>query len=68
MVDLTAEEQAAIRAALKPMAELMEEIGWMAPLSSLTEAQVLTLIEAAVEAFQEAMAKAAKHEAAEVPF
>jgi hypothetical protein len=65
VVDLTEQERAAMRAALKPVAELMEEIGWATPLAGLSEAQVLTLIEAAVGAFQEAMAASAS---TEIPF
>lgn len=68
MVDLTEQERAAMRAALKPVAELMEEIGWVTPLASLSETQVLTLIEAVVGAFQEAMAASAAHASTEIPF
>ncbi|MDR3472642.1 MAG: DUF6511 domain-containing protein [Devosia sp.] len=68
MVDLTEQERAAMRAALKPVAELMEEIGWATPLANLSEAQVLTLIEAAVGAFQEAMAVSAARASTEIPF
>lgn len=68
MVDLTEQERAAMRAALKPVAELMEEIGWATPLANLSEAQVLTLIEAAVDAFQEAMAASAARASTEIPF
>ena len=55
MVDLTEQEQAAIRAGVKLMAEIMEEIGWRTQLINLSEAQVLTLIEVAVSGFQDAM-------------
>ena len=68
MVDVTEQERAAMRAALKPIAELMEEIDWTTPLASLSEAQVLTLIEAAVGAFQAAMAASAAQASAEIPF
>lgn len=68
MVDLTEQEKAAIRAAMKPVAEIMEEIGWQARFSDLTEAQVLTLIEAAVGGFQDAMHAMAAETQAEVPF
>lgn len=68
MVDLTEQERTAMRAALKPVAELMEEIGWATPLANLSEAQVLTLIEAAVGAFQEAMAVSAARSSTEIPF
>ena len=69
MVDLTEQEKAAIRAAMKPVAEIMEEIGWQTRFSDLTEAQVLTLIEVAVGGFQEAMQAIARQDmAAEVPF
>ena len=68
MVDLTEQEQAAIRAAMKPVAEIMEEIGWQARFSDLSEAQVLTLIEVAVGGFQDAMQAMAESTEAEVPF
>lgn len=68
MVDLTEHEKAAIRAAMKPLAEIMEEIGWQARLSDLSEAQVLTLIEVAVGGFQDAMHSMAASVDAEVPF
>ena len=68
MVDLTEQEMAAIRAAMKPVAEIMEEIGWQARLSDLSEAQVLTLIEVAVGGFQDAMHAMAAYADAEVPF
>lgn len=68
MVDLTEQERAAMRAALRPVAELMEEIGWTTPLASLSETQVLTLIEAAIGSFQEAMAASAQQASTEIPF
>ena len=68
MVDLTEQEKAAIRTAMKPVAEIMEEIGWQARLSDLSEAQVLTLIEVAVGGFQDAMHAMAESTEAEVPF
>jgi hypothetical protein len=68
VVDLTEQERAAMRAALRPVAELMEEIGWTTPLASLSEAQVLTLIEAAIGSFQEAMAASARQASSEIPF
>ena len=55
MVDPTKQEQAAIRATVKFMAEIMEEIGWRTQLIDLSETQVLTLIEVAVSGFQDAM-------------
>ena len=68
MVDLTEQEQAAIRAAMKPVAEIIEEIGWQTRLIDLTELQVLTLIEVAVGGFQDAMLATAKGIELEVPF
>ena len=71
MVDLTEHEKAAIRAAMKRVAEIMEEIGWQTRLIDLSEHQVLTLIEVAVGGFQDAMADSAASEAnhsPEVPF
>jgi hypothetical protein len=68
MVDLTQQEKAAIRAAMKPVAEIMEEIGWQARFSDLLETQVLTLIEVAVGGFQDAMRAAAHCSDMEIPF
>lgn len=68
MVDLTEQEKAAIRAAMKPVAEIMEEIGWRTRLSDLSAAQVLTLIEVAVGGFQDGMHATAEGADAEVPF
>jgi hypothetical protein len=68
MVDPTEQEQAAIRAAMKLVAELMEEIGWDKRLADLSEAQVLSLIEAAVEGFQDAMRATAASDSTEIPF
>jgi hypothetical protein len=68
VVDLTEQEQAAIRAAMKPMAEIMEEIGWEVRLIDLSEAQVCTIIEVAVGSFQDAMRATAQSADAEVPF
>ena len=68
MVDLTEQEKAAIRAAMKPVAEIMEEIGWQARFSDLSETQVLTLIEVTVGGFQDAMHAMAADADAEVPF
>jgi hypothetical protein len=71
MVDLTEEEKAAIGAAVKGVAETMEEIGWNTRLIDLTEPQVLTLIEVAVGGFQDAMrdiAASNKQPTPEVPF
>jgi deoxyribodipyrimidine photolyase-like uncharacterized protein len=69
MVDLTEQEKAAIRAAMRRVAETMAEIGWGARFQDLSEAQVLTLIEVAVGGFQDAMQAIARQDAAtEVPF
>lgn len=73
MVDLSEQEKAAIRASIKPLAEIMEEIGWQTRLAELSEAQVQTLIEVAVGAFQDAMRAIAQGSAemrgdAEIPF
>lgn len=68
MVDLTEQEKAAIRAAMKPVAEIIEEIGWQARFSDLSEAQVLTLIEVAVGGFQDAMHAMAAETQVEAPF
>jgi hypothetical protein len=69
MFDLQPEEKVALRAAMKPVAEIMEEIGWERRLCDLDEAQVLTLIEVAVGGFQDTMlAMAAKTLDTDVPF
>ena len=68
MVDLTEEERAAVTAAMKRVALLMDEIGWAKALSDLTEAQVRALIEEAVEGFREAMSDIARTQTPEVPF
>jgi len=68
VVDLTEQEKAAIRAAMKPVAEIMEEIGWEGRLIDLSEAQVCTIIEVAVGGFQDAMLATAQSADAEVPF
>lgn len=69
VVDLTEQERAAIRAAVRPLAQVMGEIGWGTRLQDLSEAQVLTLIEVAVDAFQAAMRALAENAVQdEVPF
>jgi hypothetical protein len=68
VVDLTEQERAALRAAMRPVAEVMAEIGWATPLNALTEAQVLTLVEVAVGGFQDAMRACAGPGEPEVPF
>lgn len=68
MNDPDEREQAALRAALKNMAELMAEIGWATRFADLGEAQALTLATAAVDGFQEAMATSAPRPVPEVPF
>ncbi len=67
MVDLTEEERMAMLAALKCVAEVMEEIGWERRLADLTEPQVLALIEVAVGGFQDAMREIAARNP-EIPF
>ncbi len=68
MFDIQPEERAALRAAMTPVAEAMEEIGWVTRLCDLEERQVLTLIEVAVGGFQDAMLATAKADEPEVPF
>ena len=68
VIDLSEQERAAIRAAMKPVAELMEEIGWTTRLAGLTEEQVLALIEVAVGGFQDAMHTTAAADDTEIPF
>ena len=52
---------------MRPVAEILGEIGWQIRLQELTEPQVLTLIEIAVSGFQAAMHTTAR-DSAEVPF
>jgi len=69
VVDLTEQERAAIRAAMRPVAEILGEIGWQTRLQEMTEPQVLTLIEAAIGGFQDAMHAIARNDAStETPF
>jgi hypothetical protein len=68
MFDLQEEERAAIRAAVKPVAAIMDKIGWPTRLCDLSEAQVLALIEVAVGGFQQAMQAMAKSSGEEIPF
>lgn len=68
MIDPDEREQAALRAALRNMAELMAEIGWATRFIDLTEAQALALSTAAVDGFQEAMEASTPRADPEVPF
>jgi hypothetical protein len=69
MIDPDPREQAALRAALKNMAELMAEIGWTTRFQDMSEQQALGLATAAVDGFQEAMrASAPAPRDIEVPF
>lgn len=68
MVDLTDQEHAALRAAMRAMGEVMAEIGWTTPLNALSEQQALTLAEVAVGAFQDAMRASAAAATSEVPY
>ena len=69
MIDPDPREQAALRAGLKNMAELMADIGWTTRFQDLSEQQALALATAAVDGFQEAMrASAPVPSDMEVPF
>jgi len=69
MIDPDLREQAALRAALKNMAELMAEIGWTTRFQDLSEQQALGLATAAVDGFQDAMRPSAPAPSdMEVPF
>lgn len=68
MFDLQPEEKVALRAAMKPVAEIMEEIGWERRLCDISEEEVLTLIEVAVGGFQDAMHATARQDGSEAPF
>ncbi|MFA7587908.1 MAG: DUF6511 domain-containing protein [Novosphingobium sp.] len=68
MVDLTAREEAAIRATLQPVAALIDTIGWQSPPSAWSQEQMLQLITVAIDGFQTAMHQAAVDDPMEVPF
>lgn len=68
MIDPDEREQAALRAALRNMAELMAEIGWTTRCADLSEAQALALATAAVDGFQEAIQSSPSRSDPEVPF
>jgi len=68
MVDLTAQEEAAIRATLQPVAALIDTIGWQFPPSAWSQEQMLQLITVAIDSFQTAMHQAAVDDPMEVPF
>lgn len=69
MIDADPREQAALRAGLKNMAELMAEIGWTTRFQDMSEQQALALATASVDGFQEVMRTSAPaHRDMEVPF
>ncbi len=68
MVDLTAQEEAAIRATLQPVVALIDTIGWHFPPSAWSQEQMLLLITVAIDGFQTAMHQAAVDDSREVPF
>ena len=49
------QEREALSSTLQPLAEIMTELGWHRPLNSLTEREVLVMVEAIIEAFQNAL-------------
>jgi hypothetical protein len=67
MIDPTPLERAALQACLKPMGELMAEIGFDVPPAHYSREQALQLIEVIVTAFQERIVTASA-DASEVPF
>lgn len=68
MIDPDPREQAALRDALKNMAELMAEIGWTTRFQDLNEQQALAIATAAIDGFQEAMRASGTQANTEVPF
>lgn len=68
MIDSDLHEQAALRAALKSMAEIMAEIGWSTRFQDLAEAQALALATSAIDGFQEAMCAVVSWPDPQVPF
>lgn len=61
-------ERAALRNAMKFMADLMGEIGWNKRLNELTAEEAAALAEAAVDGFQESTFASAPRPDPEVPF
>ena len=59
MVDLTPLENAAIEAGIEPVARMIDGIGWHVPPAAWTRDQMLGLILAGIEGFQESMRVAA---------
>jgi hypothetical protein len=60
MIDPTPHEIAAMRAAIQPMAEYIgADIGYEKPLKDYSRAEILTLIEVVVTAYQDALQKEA---------
>ncbi len=68
MIDPDEREQAALRNAMKFMAELMVVIGWERRLNELTAEQAAGLAEAAVDGFQASITESAPRPDPEVPF
>lgn len=60
MIDPTPHEQAAMRAALMPLGEVVGAIGMHKPLADYTQEQVLLLIEVVVTAYQDHLRHAYK--------
>ena len=67
MIDPDEREKAALRHALKYMAELMGEIGWEKRLNELTAEDAAALAESAVDGFFEAMRASADRPDQDVP-
>jgi hypothetical protein len=53
MINKTKNEQLAVEAVVKPLAEYVGEIGFNVPVGNYSKQQILTLIEVVVTAFQE---------------
>lgn len=55
MLYLDDQEREALARVLEPLSEIMTEIGWHRCLNSLTEREVLVMVEVIIEAFQNAL-------------
>ena len=66
MIDKTDMERAAIRDARAMLAEVLEELGLMAPFHDRSGEEIDRIIEACVDGFQEAMQR--RSDAGETPF
>jgi hypothetical protein len=63
MIDATDTEKAALAAALRPLGDYVVAVGVERPLAAYSRAEILTLIEIVVDAFQAHLLEVAEREA-----